>query len=69
MPEGIIKFSVKFRFSHDLLHTFPQVFFQRANKNEPDSDIYVRKCGYHCNKYIGLIVMFSTEKVMHSQLK
>ena len=50
MPEGIIKFSVmpagiKFRFSNELLHQFSLKKKIKAEKNELDSDIYVRICG------------------------
>ena len=42
---------------------------QKAEKNELDSDIYVRICGYHFYRYIWLIILCSTEKVKHSHLK
>ena len=68
VPDGIIKFSVmpagvKFRFFHDLLHQFVFVFFQNDQKNELDSDLYVKICGYHFYTYIWLIILFSTENV------
>ena len=67
VPEGSIKFSVmpsgmKFRFSHELLHQFSYIFFLNAEKNELDSDIYVRICGYHFYMYILLIILFFTKK-------
>ena len=67
MPEGIIKFSVmpagiKFMFSHELLHQFSSFYFLKAEKNELDSDIYVRICGYHFYRYILLIILFFTKK-------
>ena len=66
MPEGSIQFSVmpsgmKFRFSHELLHQF-SFFFLKAEKNELDSNIYVRICGYHFYMYILLIILFFTKK-------
>ena len=67
MPEGSIKFSVmpsgmKFRCSHELLLQFSFFFFLKAEKNELDSDIYVRICGYHFYMYILLIILFFTKK-------
>ena len=41
----------------------------KAEKNELDSDLYVRICGYHFCMYIWLIILFSTEKVKNSHLK
>ena len=35
---------------------------QKAEKNELDSDIYVRICGYHFYMYILLIILFFTKK-------
>ena len=66
MPEGIIKLSVmpagiKLRFSHELLHQF-SLKKKKAEKNELDSDIYVRICGYHFYRYILLIILFFTKK-------
>ena len=37
-------------------------FFKKAEKNELDSDIYVRICGYHFYMYILLIKLFFTKK-------
>ena len=73
MPEGSIKFNVmpagiEFRFSYELLHQFSS-FFLKAEKNELDSDIYVRICGYHFYTYSWLIILFSSEKVKHNHLK
>ena len=48
---------------------FHDFFFLNDHKNELDSDIYVRICGYHFYMYIYLIILFSTEKVKHSHLK
>ena len=45
------------------------IFFKKAEKNELDSDMYVKICGYHFYTYIWLIILFSTEKVKHSHLK
>ena len=64
MPEGIKTFCVmpagmKFRFSHEL----------NDQKNELDSDLYVKICGYHLYMHIWLIILFSTEKVKLSHLK
>ena len=69
--EGSIKFSVmpagmKFSFFHELLHPF---FFQNDQKNELDSDLYVKICGYHFYTNIWLIIQFSTENIKHSYLR
>ena len=44
-------------------------FFFNDQKNELDSDLYVKICGYHFYTYIWLIILFSTEKVKHSHFK
>ena len=44
-------------------------FFQNDQKNELDSDLYVKICGYHFYMYICLIILFSTENVKHSYLR
>ena len=48
---------------------FHNLFFLNDQENELDSDPYVEICGYHFYTYIWLIILFSTEKVKHSNLK
>ena len=43
--------------------------FQNDQKNELDSDLDVKICGYHFYTYIWLIILFSTENVKHSYLR
>ena len=44
-------------------------FFFNDQKNELDSELYVKIYGYHFYMYILLIILFSTEKVKHSHSK
>ena len=48
--------------SHELLHQFSSIFFLKAEKNELDSDIYVRICGYHFYRYIWLIILLALKR-------
>ena len=48
---------------------FHNFFYKKLRKNELDSDIYVRICGYHFYRYIWLIILFNIEKVKHRHLK
>ena len=48
---------------------FHDFFFQNDQKNELDSDLYVKICGYHFYMYIWLIMLFSTVKGKAQSLK
>ena len=43
------------------------ISFLKAEKNELDSDIYVKTLGYHFRTYIWLIILISTEKVKYTE--
>ena len=48
---------------------FHDIFFSNDQKNELNSDLHDKICGYHFYMYILLIILFSTEKVKHGHLK
>ena len=46
-----------------LINQGPIFFFSNDQKNEPDSGLHDKICGYHFYTYIWLIILFSMEKI------
>ena len=47
----------------DQCSDFHDFYFSNDQKNELDSDLHDKICGYHFYMYILVIILFSTEKI------